>query len=494
MGTYTYEQFRKAAQDSGLLGEFSQADLNLAQRNPDAGMSILKYRQDYHAATTDEAKALAHMGAEQIRSAYGNYTGGQDGSGFYLNDPSPSSFTPGEAPTYQNRYEGLSQNMLSELLNRKDFTYDPETDPLYQNFRKQYTREGQRATADTLGTAAAATGGIPSSYATTAAAQAGNYYAAQLADRVPELQEVAYNQYLNDYNMQLSNLETVQAMEQMEYNKYLNELQQYKENRDFRYGQLLDEINSQTMERQEQRENAIQAAEYGDYSGLEALGIDMSNNPADFERRYTLAVLAAKHGDYSGLEALGIDTSNDPADFERRYTLAMQAAEYGDFSGLEALGIKPNAEALAKFNLMASGLPGGAGSGDAEESADGKMPEKEEKQEETPAAMQSILAQYPSGRVTDEMVWKHLVSTYGEEALRAAGITDGTKYGMEDLDAASVKALGLGDVSYEAIEQLVEDGKVKVQRGPNGLIRVSWNDGYSAKNSNKVGNMTMERF
>lgn len=161
---------------------------------------------------------------------------------------------------------------------------------------------------------------------------------------------------------------------------------------------------------------------------------------------------------------------------------------------MEALGIKPNAEALVKFNLMASGLSGGAGSGDAVESADGKMPEKEEKQEETPAAMQSILAQYQSGRVTDEMVWKHLVSTYGEEALRAAGITDGTKYGMEDLDAASVKALGLGDVSYEAIEQLVEDGKVKVQRGPNGLIRVSWNDGYSAKNSNKVGNMTMERF
>ena len=492
MGTYTYEQFRKAAQDSGLLGEFSQADLNLAQRNPDAGMSILKYRQDYHAATTDEAKALAHMGAEQIRSAYGNYTGGQDGSGFYLNDPSPSSFTPGEAPTYQNRYEGLSQNMLSELLNRKDFTYDPETDPLYQNFRKQYTREGQLATADTLGTAAAATGGIPSSYATTAAAQAGNYYAAQLADRVPELQEVAYNQYLNDYNMQLSNLETVQAMEQMEYNKYLNELQQYKENRDFRYGQLLDEINSQTMERQEQRENAIQAAEYGDYSGLEALGIDMSNNPADFERRYTLAVLAAEHGDYSGLEALGIDTSNDPADFERRYNMAMQAAEYGDFSGLEALGIKPNAEALAKFNLTASGITGGSGTGTEQTENEAGMMQEESVLPQT--ALKSVFKEYPSGKVTDSAAWEYLVDTYGEETLRAAGITDGTKYGLEDLDTASVKELGLGDVSYEAIEQMVEDGKVKVQRGPNGLIRVSWNDGYSAKNSNKVGNMTMERF
>lgn len=39
MATYSYEQFQKAAQDSGLLGTFSTSDLELARRNPDAGMS-----------------------------------------------------------------------------------------------------------------------------------------------------------------------------------------------------------------------------------------------------------------------------------------------------------------------------------------------------------------------------------------------------------------------------------------------------------------------
>ena len=106
MATYSYEQFQKAAQDSGLLGTFSTSDLELARRNPDAGMSILRYKQDYNAATTDEARALANLGAESVRSSYGNYTGGADGSGFYLEPLSPSSFHAGTAPTYQNPYAG----------------------------------------------------------------------------------------------------------------------------------------------------------------------------------------------------------------------------------------------------------------------------------------------------------------------------------------------------------------------------------------------------
>ena len=70
MPVYTYEQFKKAAQDSGLLSQFSQADLNLAQKNPDAGMSILKGKQDFQNATTDEARALAHQRVEDIRRRY----------------------------------------------------------------------------------------------------------------------------------------------------------------------------------------------------------------------------------------------------------------------------------------------------------------------------------------------------------------------------------------------------------------------------------------
>ena len=78
---------------------------------------------------------------------------------------SPRNFEYEAAPTYESRYDDTIQDLIAGLLDRPDFSYDPATDPLYQNYRKQYTREGQRATADALGAAAAASGGIPSSYA-----------------------------------------------------------------------------------------------------------------------------------------------------------------------------------------------------------------------------------------------------------------------------------------------------------------------------------------
>lgn len=540
MPTFTFDQFQKAAQDSGLMGEFSPADLSLAQRNPDAGMSLLKYKQDYHAATTDEARALANLGAEGIRSSYGNYTGGDNGGSFYLDRLSPSSFDGGRAPTYENQYAGdiadlweqqknygsydygeaapvynnryddTIQDLIQGILNREDFSYDPATDPLYQNYRKQYTREGQRATADTLGQAAAASGGIPSSYATTAAAQAGNYYAAQMTDKIPELYQLAYNQYLNDYNMQLSDLgvvqgaeqsdydkylnelnqyntdrafdynawldeynmtkdqlQTAQGLEQLDYTKYLNELQQFNTDREFNYGQLLDEIDSQTMERQEAVDNALRAAEFGDYSFLQDMGIDTSNNPADFERQYTLALLAA---------------------------------EYGDFSGLEALGITPSAQNLANFSRTASGSTSRSSGGGSSGGSSGSGSSSTGGSTGTSAASAAMQrANANQGRVTSEADWNALVAAYGEDTLRAAGYTyagsgggssggdsgssgEDSGYSLSDLNTNSVLQLGIGPISYQTVEQLVEQGKVEAYTDSNGNLSVRWMPGYNANN------------
>ena len=556
MPTFTYDQFQKAAQDSGLMGEFSPADLSLAQRNPDAGMSLLKYKQDYHAATTDEARALANLGAEGVRSSYGNYTGGDNGGSFYLDPLSPSSFDGGKAPTYQNQYAGdiadlweqqknygsydygeaapvynnryddTIQDLIQGILNREDFSYDPATDPLYQNYRKQYTREGQRATADTLGQAAAASGGIPSSYATTAAAQAGNYYAAQMTDKIPELYQLAYNQYLNDYNMQLSDLgvvqgaeqsdydkylnelnqyntdrafdynawldeynmtkdqlQTAQGLEQLDYTKYLNELQQFNTDREFNYGQLLDEIDSQTMERQEAVDNALRAAEFGDYSFLQDMGIDTSNNPAEFERQYTLALLAA---------------------------------EYGDFSGLEALGITPSAQNLANFSRTASGSTSRSSGGGSSSGSSGGGSSSTGGSTGTSAASAAMQrANANQGRVTSEADWNALVAAYGEDTLRAAGYTyagsgggsssgdrsssgEDSGYSLSDLNTNSVLQLGIGPISYQTVEQLVEQGKVEAYTDSNGNLSVRWMPGYNANNyksdRSTAGGLTLAPF
>lgn len=399
---YTYDDFQKAMQSSGLGGQFSDADLKLAQQNPDAGMSILKYKQDYKNAATDEARALANLGAEGIRSSYGGYTGGQSGANFYLDPLSPKDFqssaTPtyknnyadtisglldkqlgygsysyGEAqPEYNNRYDATIQDLLDQIVNRKDFSYDPENDQLYSQYRKQYTREGQRATQDALGAAAAASGGIPSSYAVNAAAQAGDYYASQMTDKIPELYQLAYNKYMNDYNMKLSDLGAVQGAEQSDYDKFLNEMQQYNTNRAFDYQAWMDEYNR--INNDLQTASGLEQLDYTKYlNDLNQFNTDRSFNygqlldevnsqTARRSEAMNKALTAAELGDNSFLNNLGINTDNNPTDYERRYQLAQLAAQYGDYSGLRELGINPDAAALNRFNTTAAGKSSTRGS------------------------------------------------------------------------------------------------------------------------------------
>ena len=132
MARYTYDQFRKSAQDSGLLGEFSQADLQMARQNPDFGMSILKYKQDYHNAATDEERALANRNAENLRSSWGSYTGGADGGSFTMDLMSPGHFQYGQAaPTYENPYAGDVSSLWQQQQNYGDFSYQDA--PTYQD-------------------------------------------------------------------------------------------------------------------------------------------------------------------------------------------------------------------------------------------------------------------------------------------------------------------------------------------------------------------------
>lgn len=99
---------------------------------------------------------------------------------------------PGE---YQSKYQQQLDALYEQLTNRPQFSYDLGSDALYQQYRDQYQRQGQLAMQDTMGQAAALTGGYGSSYAATAGSQAYQGYLSQLNDRVPELYQQAYQRY-----------------------------------------------------------------------------------------------------------------------------------------------------------------------------------------------------------------------------------------------------------------------------------------------------------
>ena len=260
----TYQNVLDQIKAAGLENQFSQYDLATAQKYPEFGAGMLSIKQDWNAATDEAGKTAASQAAEALRRQYGSYLGGSDGSKYYSLGPSPGSyqspyqseidkilgqmgnygsFSYGAAPTYNNRYQAEIDNLLDRVQNYEDFTWSKDTDPAYSAYAKQYRREGARATEDALAAAAAATGGQISTAAMTAASQAGDYYAGQLADAIPMLYENAYQRYLSEYSKLVDQLNQTQNAEQMDYNKYLNELSQYNTDRNFSYNQWADEYN-----------------------------------------------------------------------------------------------------------------------------------------------------------------------------------------------------------------------------------------------------------
>lgn len=253
---YTYDDFVKAANQSGLMGQFSQDDLNLAQKYPEFGLSVLSLKKDYNNAATAEQRLLANQAANELRKSYGNYSGGADGGSFRLESKlnrraddllgqigSFGSFSYDEAPTYENAFAQQQKDLLDRILNREDFSWSKETDPQWSSYKKSYLREGDRATANALARASAASGGRPSSYAVNAATQAGDYYATKLNDVIPTLYQQAYERYLDEYNMKLKDLNTVNQQEQLDYAKYLDRLGQFNTDRGFAYQNYADDYD-----------------------------------------------------------------------------------------------------------------------------------------------------------------------------------------------------------------------------------------------------------
>lgn len=249
---YTYDDFEKARAGSDVY--FSQYDLDLAKQHPEFGMSVLDLKKQYATAQTPEQRALINAQANELRKNYGYYSGGSDGSSYISTGKyAPKidetldkigSFKPfeyGSAPSYENRFQQKQQELLDAALNRDPFSWSKETDPQYSSYKKTYLREGERATADALAKASTASSGRPSSFAVNAATQAGDYYATKLSDVIPTLYQQAYERYLKDYQMKLSDLNAVNQQEQLDYAKYLDRLNQFNTDRTFDYNNYLGE-------------------------------------------------------------------------------------------------------------------------------------------------------------------------------------------------------------------------------------------------------------
>lgn len=321
---------------------------------------------DASAAGDRAGMDAAHRQAESIRALYG-YSGGGDGSAYIptasAKKAGAEDFSYRTAPAYVSKYQSAIDALTGQITGRKGFEYDPETDPAYRQYREQYTQAGKRAMEDTLGQVSARTGGLASTYAGSAAQQTYDQYMSALADKVPELRQLAYQMYAAEGDRQRSDLELLRALEQGDYGRYQDLLGQYNADRSFAYGQYRDAVGDRRYQQEldyQRDRDAISDQRYQqqmDYQlDRDAVSDRRYQQELDYQRgrdavsdqryqqqlNYQLDRDAISDRRYQ--QELDYQRGQDAASAaqqqrENDLAVAKLLASYGDFSGYKALGV-----------------------------------------------------------------------------------------------------------------------------------------------------------
>ncbi len=127
----------------------------------------------------------------------------------------------GERPQpYQSRYSEQISSLYEQIMNRPGFSYHANSDPLFQQYRNQYIREGIRAMQDSTGISAALTGGYGNSWAGTAGYQAYAEYLKALNDKLPELENRAQERYSKEGETLHGKMNLLMNLDNREYGWY----------------------------------------------------------------------------------------------------------------------------------------------------------------------------------------------------------------------------------------------------------------------------------
>ena len=122
---------------------------------------------------------------------------------------------------------------LQKVLNRDKFQYDINGDALYQQYKDRYIQQGKQAMMDTVGQAAALTGGYGNSYAQKAGQQAYQGYLQGLNDKVPELYQMAMERYNQEGTDLLNKYGLMSDQYAKEYSRYRDSVGDWRAQRDY---------------------------------------------------------------------------------------------------------------------------------------------------------------------------------------------------------------------------------------------------------------------
>ena len=333
-----------------------------------------------------------------------------------------------EMPVYGgSQWDRVLDQAAQELIgmNYADWTQGEQ----YQALADRYGIQGKMSMQDVLGQISSRTGGLASSYATTAAQQQYNEYMSQL-------EEVARQMYSGDRSDLLENAQLSQSLADRDYNRYLDSLEQYYAERDYQYQVGRDQINDSRYDQ-----------EYADSTA--------ATNKAEAQDRIN-AYLAA-YGSVADLDPALVETSG--------YTASELAALEQYYANQQA----QEAAAAAKKNT-GSGSGGGTGGG-------GNTTQKP-----TLTAAQTLNA-LESGVVNDTT--KAAYEYYYGQPWEAAEGEEPTEQAGADATVSNrhgdswIYIPGHGRFSWQELERYVDSGQViETYNSDTNTYSYKWNNNY----------------
>lgn len=116
-------------------------------------------------------------------------------------------------------YTDRLKDMMDQITGREKFSYDVDTDPLFQQALASAMNSGKTAMQDTIGQASALTGGYGSTYATTAGNQAYNAFIEDAYDNLPQYYQMAMEAYQMEGDEMYRQYSMLADADSTEYNR-----------------------------------------------------------------------------------------------------------------------------------------------------------------------------------------------------------------------------------------------------------------------------------
>ena len=191
--------------------------------------SLLAQEQDLQKEESTAKQVLSGVSDETVDRLASLEQGYRPSDEVMAADAERLSMVAMKPQNYESSYNDQIAAIYEEMKNRPDFTYDPEKDENYQHYARFYQKAGRDAMEDTMGKAAALSGGYHSSYAQAAAQRMYQQYLEKLVQLIPQMENRARDEYDRQGKSLQDRYEQIQDMEREEYDRWMDQKKSWQD-------------------------------------------------------------------------------------------------------------------------------------------------------------------------------------------------------------------------------------------------------------------------